>query len=209
MRLLLIIFSLSALVHARRWLCDDMTRPRCPDGTLAVYNRPTGNNAKNSKYHPPPTCKGQGKIACADKSKPKPRFNLCARDEKVCNQNKGKCHRVCNDKWPTTRICPDGNTPFLGCCLICDLPFEPCHDGSHPRCPGVNQDCPWEAKRCKTPPRMPRTQCKDHMAPHCPWKTKNRNHHNGISDFNFGDERPGNRGHRWGGAYAGNRPNKG
>jgi len=209
MRGLIIFASVFTLGYARRWLCDDMTRPLCPDGTLAVFNRPTGNNFRRSRYHPPPHCKGQGKLQCRDGSKPKPRFNTCARDEKICNPNQGRCHRVCNPNWPIGRSCPDGNTPFNGCCNTCNLPYEPCHDGSHPRCRGVKQTCPWEAKRCKTPPRMPRTQCKDHMAPHCPWKTKNRNKHNGVSNYNFGADRPQNRGHRWGAAYAGNRPNAG
>jgi len=212
--LLLLLFFLAGLTQARRWLCDDMTRPRCPDGTLAVFNRPTGNNFKKSRYYPPPHCKGDFPLKCTDGSKPKPRFNTCARDEKVCNQNKGKCHRVCNEKWPATRICPDGNTPFNNCCMICDIPFQPCEDGSIPTCKCLKSKakgkpkckCPWEAKRCATPPRMPRKQCYDGQPPHCPWKTKNRNRHNGITNYNWGPDRPGNRGHRWGAAYQGNRP---
>merc|ERR1712013_559071 len=184
MRYIFLLSFLAGLIQARRWLCDDMTRPRCPDNTLAVFNRPTGNNFKRSRYHPPPTCGGNGKLKCLDGSKPKPRFNTCARDEKVCNQNQGKCHRVCNENWPSTRICPDGNAPFNNCCTICDIPFQPCDDGSHPTCP-----C---SPKCK-----------------CPWKTKNRNKHNGITNYNYGADRPGNRGHHWGAAYAGNRPRAG
>merc|ERR1712179_333444 len=175
MRYIFLLSFIAGLSQARRWLCDDMTRPKCPNGKFAVFNRPTGNNFRRSKYHPPPYCQNKGKLFCDDDSKPKPRFNTCARDEKVCNQNQGKCHRVCNENWPSTRICPDGNAPFNNCCNICDIPFQPCDDGSHPTCPCY--------PKCK-----------------CPWKTKNRNKHNGISNYNYGAGRPGNRGHRWGAA---------
>merc|ERR1712179_829995 len=69
MKIFVAIAFFVAVAECRRHLCDDGTRPKCPDGSKAVYNRPTGKNTDGSKYFPPPVCSGEGAPACADGSK--------------------------------------------------------------------------------------------------------------------------------------------
>merc|ERR1712179_655203 len=68
MKIFVAIAFFVAVAECRRHLCDDGTRPKCPDGSKAVYNRPTGKNTDGSKYFPPPVCSGEGAPACADGS---------------------------------------------------------------------------------------------------------------------------------------------
>merc|ERR1719312_595379 len=69
-----------------------MTRPVCPGGAKAVYNRPTGKNTKGSTYFPPPTCPGNPgeNPTCEDGSTPAIRFNGCEYDELKCPNGQGK-----------------------------------------------------------------------------------------------------------------------
>merc|ERR1712183_884786 len=93
MKIFVAIAFFVAVAECRRHLCDDGTRPVCPDGSKAVYNRPTGKNTGGSKYFPPPVCSGEGAPACADGSEAKVRFNTCAPDGK-------KCHHQCKSGVP-------------------------------------------------------------------------------------------------------------
>merc|ERR1712142_340542 len=186
-----ITFSL-ALVECRRHLCDDMTRPVCPGGAKAVYNRPTGRNTKGSTYFPPPTCPGQGpfgaKPFCEDGSTPAFRFNGCKYEELKCPNGQGKPPH-----------CPGGGPR-------CDRPFTVCQDGSPCACPGGGKGCAFVHRRCANGDKCHR-QCKTGQ-PHCPWFTKNRNPHNGTRIHNAGPRRPGNKegGHHWGKDYPGHQP---
>merc|ERR1719177_44970 len=74
MKIFVAITFLVAVAECRRHLCDDGTRPVCPDG---------------SKYFPPPVCSGEGAPACADGSEAMPRFNTCSPDEKKCPKGQG------------------------------------------------------------------------------------------------------------------------
>merc|ERR1712179_145344 len=71
MKIFVAIAFFVAVAECRRHLCDDGKRPVCPDGSKAVYNRPTGKNTDGSKYFPPPVCSGEGAPACADGSEAK------------------------------------------------------------------------------------------------------------------------------------------
>merc|ERR1712098_372544 len=147
-----------------------MGRPICPDGSKAVYNRPTGKNTEKSNYFPPPVCEGEGKPACADGSVARIRFNICSDDEKKC---------------------PTGQGFGAG-----DKPRPACADGSKCSCPGGGKNCAFRFKVCANRKSCV-TQCKKGV-PHCPWWTKNRNKHDGIRNFNTGARRPGNRlPHHW------------
>merc|ERR1711887_102926 len=73
MKIFVAIAFFVAVAECRRHLCDDGSRPKCSDGTKAVYNRPTGKNTDGSKYFPPPVCSGEGAPACADGSEDKDR----------------------------------------------------------------------------------------------------------------------------------------
>merc|ERR1712179_585197 len=53
MKIFVAIAFFVAVAECRRHLCDDGKRPVCPDGSKAVYNRPTGKNTDGSKYFPP------------------------------------------------------------------------------------------------------------------------------------------------------------
>merc|ERR1712098_749629 len=211
MRIFITLASLLALAECRRHLCDDGTRPICPDGTKAVYNRPTGKNTENSDYFPPPVCNGEGKPACADGSEARVRFNICSDDEKKCPTGQGfgagdKPRPACADGSKCS--CPGGGKN-------CAIRFKrganrkscvtQCKKGV-PHCPGGGKNCAFRFKRCANRKSCV-TQCKKGV-PHCPWWTKNRNKHDGIRNFNTGERRPGNRpeGHHWGPAYPGNLP---
>jgi len=167
-----------------------MTRPVCPGGAKAVYNRPTGKNTKGSTYFPPPICPGSdgGPAFCEDGSTPALRFNTCKYEELKCPNGQGMAPH-----------CPGGGP-------LCDRPFRPCSDGSACSCPGPGTGCAFVHKRCANGDKCHR-QCKTGQ-PHCPWFTKNRNKHDGIRIFNTGDHRPGNKegGHNWQGDFPGNRP---
>merc|ERR1712029_1071844 len=89
MKIFVAIAFLVAVAECRRHLCDDGTRPICPDGSKAIYNRPTGKNSEKSSYNPPPVCNGEGAPSCADGSTPKVRFNTCSGDEKKCPTGQG------------------------------------------------------------------------------------------------------------------------
>jgi len=192
MRIIIAITFSLALVECRRHLCDDMTRPVCPGGAKAVYNRPTGKNTKGSTYFPPPTCPGQGpfgaKPFCEDGSTPAFRFNGCKYEELKCPNGQGKPPH-----------CPGGGPR-------CDRPFTVCQDGSPCACPGGGKGCAFVHRRCANGDKCHR-QCKTGQ-PHCPWFTKNRNPHNGTRIHNAGPRRPGNKegGHNWQGDFPGNRP---
>merc|ERR1719370_1076632 len=135
-----------------------------------------------TKYFPPPVCSGEGKPACADGSVAMVRFNGCTKDNMKCPKGQGQ-----------------GSS---------DKPFQACADGSKCKCPQGGDGCQFRYKVC-TNGQSCRKQCKSGV-PHCPWATKNRNKHNGIRDYNTGDNRPGNKGHNWGPDFADNRPgNKG
>merc|ERR1712128_367787 len=69
MKFFITVASLLALAECRRHLCDDGAAPICPDGSRAVYNRPTGKNTDGTSYFPPPVCNGEGSPACSDGSK--------------------------------------------------------------------------------------------------------------------------------------------
>merc|ERR1712142_11257 len=168
MRIIIAITFSLALVECRRHLCDDMTRPVCPGGAKAVYNRPTGRNTKGSTYFPPPTCPGQGpfgaKPFCEDGSTPAFRFNGCKYEELKCPNGQGKPPH-----------CPGGGPR-------CDRPFTVCQDGSPCACPGGGKGCAFVHRRCANGDKCHR-QCKTGQT-HCPWFTKNRNPHNGTRIHN-------------------------
>merc|ERR1711939_772229 len=90
MKFLITVAALFAIAECRRHLCKDGTRPKCSDGTKAVYNRPTGKNTDGSKYFPPPVCSGEGAPVCADGSEARVMFNTCAPDEKKCPKGQGQ-----------------------------------------------------------------------------------------------------------------------
>ena len=176
MKILVTIASLLVLTDCRRHLCDDGTRPICPNGYRAVYNRPTGNNYDKSSFHPPPVCGGDGSPICIDGSTPKVRFNTCTSDEKKCPTGQG---------WGSK-----------------DKPFSPCADGSKCSCPAGGKNCSFHYRVCSNGQGC-RKMCRKGQ-PHCPWFTKNRNKHDGNKEFNKGEMRPGNKGHNWGPYYIGN-----
>merc|ERR1712168_37901 len=175
MKIFIAIAFLVAVAECRRHLCEDGTRPKCTDGSKAVYNRPTGKNTDGSKYFPPPVCSGAGKPVCEDGSEPRVRFNQCK--EKKC---------------PTGQ----GQGPS-------DKPFPACADGSKCHCPGGGKNCQFRYKVCGNGQSC-RTQCRKGV-PHCPWATKNRNKHDGVKTYNTGDNRPGNKAKNWGPGFAGNK----
>merc|ERR1711942_566799 len=183
MRIIIAIAFLWTLAECRRHLCDDGTRPICPDGSRAVYNRPTGKNTKKSKYFPPPVCSGEGPAICRDGSTPSVRFNTCSAEEKKCPKGQGQGPH--------------------------DKPFHTCGDGSQCKCPGGGEGCKFRYRQCKNGQKC-RKRCKSGV-PHCPWFTKNRNPHNGTRIHNTGPNRPGNKegGHHWGGNFVGNHPDFG
>merc|ERR1712106_696648 len=170
MKFFITVASLLALAECRRHLCDDGAAPICPDGSRAVYNRPTGKNTDGTSYFPPPICNGEGSPACADGSEAKARFNSCTKEEMKCPNGQGF-------------------GPF-------DKPFPACADGSKCHCPGGGKNCQFRYKVCDNGQHC-RTRCRA-GEPHCPWATKNRNPHNGVRDHNAGANRPGNKGHNWG-----------
>merc|ERR1712142_44807 len=180
MKIIIAITFLLSLIECRRHLCDDHTRPVCPDGTQAVYNRPTGKNSRKSKYFPPPVCHGKGRPKCLDGSVAKYRFNTCSNEEKKCPKGQGQGQH--------------------------DRPFSPCADGSPCKCPGRGKGCQFQYRRCSNGKKC-RPRCRSGV-PHCPWLTKNRNPHNGTRIYNTGPNRPGNkkRGHDWGIKHLGNMP---
>merc|ERR1711970_1542920 len=176
MKIFVAIAFFVAVAECRRHLCDDGTRPKCTDGSKAVYNRPTGKNTDGSKYFPPPVCSGEGKPVCADGSEAKVMFNQCTKDKMKC---------------PTGQ----GFGPY-------DKPFPACADGSKCECPGKGKNCQFRYKVCGNGQSC-RTQCRSGV-PHCPWATKNRNKHDGVKTYNTGDNRPGNKAKIWGPGVAGN-----
>merc|ERR1712025_253062 len=180
MRIIIAIAFLLALSECRRHLCDDGTRPICPDRTSAVYNRPTGKNSRKSNYFPPPVCSGEFPPFCLDGSTPRVRFNTCPAEEKKCPKGQGQGPH--------------------------DRPFHACADGSQCKCPGGGESCQFHYRRCANKKKCHK-RCKSGV-PHCPWFTKNRNPHNGIRKHNTGPNRPGNKegGHHWGANYTGNVP---
>merc|ERR1712179_232097 len=89
MKIFVAIAFLVAVTECRRHLCEDGTRPVCPNGDKAVYNRPTGKNTDGSKYFPPPVCSGEGKPVCADGSEARVMFNQCTKDKMSVPQDKG------------------------------------------------------------------------------------------------------------------------
>merc|ERR1712179_580828 len=101
MKIFVAIAFFVAVAECRRHLCDDGKRPVCPDGSKAVYNRPTGKNTDGSKYFPPPVCSGEGAPACADGSQCK-----CPGGGEGCQfhyrrcANGQKCHRQCKSGVP-------------------------------------------------------------------------------------------------------------
>merc|ERR1712142_178382 len=185
MRIIITIAFLLAVAECRRHLCDDGSRPRCADGSHAVYNRPTGKNTKHSTYYPPPACSGPGQIPpakCDDGSDPAHyRFNVCKDEDKKCATGKG--------------FGPH------------DKPRPACPKGGPCKCPGGGKHCLFKFRRCPDGSKC-HYRCRDHKQPHCPWWTKDRNEHDGIKIYNTGIRRPGNfpEGHHWGPDYAGNRP---
>merc|ERR1712025_519545 len=165
MRIIIAIAFLLALSECRRHLCDDGTRPICPDRTSAVYNRPTGKNSRKSNYFPPPVCSGVFPPFCLDGSTPRVRFNTCPAEEKKCPKGQGQGPH--------------------------DRPFHACADGSQCKCPGGGEGCQFHYKRCANGQKCHKG-CKSGV-PHCPWFTKSRNSHNGIRQYNTGANRPGNK----------------
>jgi len=152
-------------------------RTNCPDGSKAIYNRPTGKNTKKSTYGPPPPCDGETPV-CSDGSEAKPRFNQCTKDEMKCPTGQGQG--------------------------AYDKPFPVCADGSKCDCPGPGENCQFHYRKCANGQGC-RKPCRSGV-PHCPWFTKNRNKHDGNKVYNTGAERPANRpeGHHWGPKYKGN-----
>merc|ERR1712179_546453 len=114
MKIFVAIAFLVAVTECRRHLCEDGTRPVCPNGDKAVYNRPTGKNTDGSKYFPPPVCSGEGKPVCADGSEARVMFNQCTKDKMKC---------------PTGQ----GFGPS-------DKPFPACGDGSKCHCPWATKN---------------------------------------------------------------------
>merc|ERR1712142_819942 len=181
MKIIIAITFLLSLIECRRHLCDDGTRPICPNGDQAVYNRPTGKNSRESKYFPPPVCNGKGRPKCLDGSEAKYRLNTCSNEEMKCPKGQGQGQH--------------------------DRPFPPCADGSQCKCPGGGKGCQFRYKRCLNGLKC-RKRCKSGV-PHCPWFTKNRNPHNGTRIHNTGPNRPGNKlPHNWGPGIPGNDPDK-
>merc|ERR1712042_15438 len=181
MKIIIAITFLLSLIECRRHLCDDGTRPICPNGDQAVYNRPTGKNSRKSKYFPPPVCNGKGRPKCLDGSEAKYRLNTCSNEEMKCPKGQGQGQH--------------------------DRPFPPCADGSQCKCPGGGKGCQFRYKRCLNGLKC-RKRCKSGV-PHCPWFTKNRNPHNGTRIHNTGPNRPGNKlPHNWGPGIPGNDPDK-
>merc|ERR1712183_664077 len=101
MKIFVAIAFLVAGAECRRHLCADGTRPKCPNGERAVYNRPTGKNTDGSKYFPPPVCNGEGKPVCADGSQCKcpGEGKNCQFHYKKCGNGQG-CRKACRSGVP-------------------------------------------------------------------------------------------------------------
>merc|ERR1711887_480249 len=100
MKIFVAVAFLAAVAECRRHLCEDGTRPNCPDGSKAIYNRPTGKNTEKAKYGPPPPCGGETPV-CLDGSKcgcPGGGKN-CQFRYKVCG-NRQKCRKPCKSGVP-------------------------------------------------------------------------------------------------------------
>ena len=92
----------------------------CPNGSKAVYNRPTGKNTGGSTYFPPSVCEGEGSPTCADGQNDKP-FSPCA------DGSKGHC--------------PGGGKG-------CQFHYKVCDNGQGCRkqCRSGEPHCPWATK---------------------------------------------------------------
>merc|ERR1711970_1498930 len=118
MKIFVAIAFLVAVAECRRHLCDDGSRPNCPDGSKAIYNRPTGKNTKKSSYGPPPPCDGATPV-CNDGSEascPGPGKN-CQFHYKRCG-NGQSCRKPCRSGvphcpwWTKNRNKHDGNKVY-------------------------------------------------------------------------------------------------
>merc|ERR1711970_1307800 len=138
MKIFVAIAFLVAVAECRRHLCDGGYRPICPDGTKAVYNRPTGKNTDI------PVCNGEGKPVCADGSEASPRFNVCTKDQLKCPKGQGS---GADDKpFPA---CADGSQckcPMGG--DGCQFRYKRCSNGQSCRkqCKSGVPHCPWWTK---------------------------------------------------------------
>merc|ERR1712212_52704 len=92
MKIFVAIAFLVAVAECRRHLCDDGTRPKCPDGSKAVYNRPTGQGF-GLKDKPFPACADGSKCGCPGGGK------NCQFRYKVCD-NGQSCRTQCRKGVP-------------------------------------------------------------------------------------------------------------
>ena len=144
MKFLLCSLSLSLLLAGsvarktlpRKKLCDDLTLPDCANGAKADWDKDPDT----------PPCTDGSAPTCVDGSEPRPRFNLCPREERICPGGSSPAVPCVDGSTPR---CPSGST------TSCPLHMKKCADRTEPKrqCPkGEGKPhCPWTTKNKHNP----------------------------------------------------------